>query len=204
MSTDDRMVESYCLVCFLFLYYIAISSMLIMSPYLSRANVILKKEVACGQQRYTTIDSQCQENYNGFIFSTCYELIVSLSKDESAYERFLMHFDSEDRDFRVRNLRINFSAAYMVNNAEMIDDFLTTRPWWTMKEEIYQDLRTCENKIISHHKNFDCPIYNLIFLTYSSNNIKSYVLFHLFSRILSFYLLTWIWICAGYVSIQNT
>jgi hypothetical protein len=159
------MNTAYSIVCFLRYFFSILPFYVVISfPYVSRANVILKKEVACEQQRYTVVDNQCSNKYNGFIFSdqgqcvlqffqtnqssTCYELIVSLSKEENAYELFLAHFDAEDRDFYMRSLRINFAAPHIEKNAEMFDDFLTTRPWWTVTEEFYQDLRKCVISIV--------------------------------------------------------
>eukprot|EP01036_Dinobryon_divergens_P033568 gene33568-43382_t len=116
-----------------------------------------KIAVDCGQRVYTIDKGECRIKASDFISSsfgscvfqpyefdntssTCYELYVSLGGDESSFESFLTRFESEDRDVRVRSINIKFAAPYTGKYAEMIDDFLTTRPWWTIKEETFEDL----------------------------------------------------------------
>lgn len=125
-----------------------------------------KIAVDCGQRIYTIDKGGCRiksfgvisSSYGSCVFqpyefdntsSTCYELYVSLG-DESSFESFLTRFESEDRDVRVRSINIKFAAPYTGKKyAEMIDDFLTTRPWWTIKEETFEDLHKCVSKTCS-------------------------------------------------------
>ena len=135
----------------------------------TRRKVLINKiEVGCGQRVYTIDKGECRTRFTGVISpskgscvfqsfpynssSTCYELYASLDIEKSSFESFLMRLESEDRDVCVRSININFAAPYTRKYAEMIDDFLTTRPWWTIEEETFDDLHKCVSKPNIHEK----------------------------------------------------
>ena len=156
------------LPCFLFVPSFLLLCQCIFSIFLIIITTHTGNKIAvdCGQKVYNIDKGECRIKSFDFISSSygscvfqpyqfdntsfyCYELYVSLGGDESSFESFLTRFESVDRDLRVRSINIKFAAPYTGKYAEMIDDFLTTRPWWTIKEEIFEDLHKCVSKTCS-------------------------------------------------------
>jgi len=85
---------------------------------------------------YKPSQHYCYGSHHGGDDSNCIAVHAKLSS-VSSYKDVLQFLESEDDNKKVRHIAIKATDTPSALLNEAVDEFLTPRPWWIVKEETY-------------------------------------------------------------------